>query len=193
MLVSLLFAPLRSRSALALGILTLLSTACGGAQTAAETQVAPSAHAGNAEPSKVERAIADVFPKSRSQVKGSLVFKETPEGLAIVGKLKGVDSGSHALTLHASGDCTAHDAKSVGPVWNPGDRQPASGFLGNVVGDDKTLTASVNLVVPGLALEGDSSVLGHAVVLHAWPLDPAADLSPVPFLGCGAIEERAML
>jgi superoxide dismutase, Cu-Zn family len=140
-----------------------------------------------------ERGIVDLHPKTRSQVKGSLSLRDSPDGLSIKGKLKGVEAGSHGFTLHESGDCTAHDAKTVGPIWNPTAADPPLGILGNVVGSDETGEAVVDLVVPGLTVSGEHSVLGHAVVLHAWPLDPAADLSKVPFLACGVIEARAAL
>jgi superoxide dismutase, Cu-Zn family len=168
--------------------ISLCLSGCGGAaQPPAAAEAAPTETAG------VERGIVDLHPKTRSQVKGSLALRDSPEGLSIKGKLKGVESGSHGFTLHESGDCTAHDAKTVGVVWNPTAADPPLGILGNVVGNDETGEAEVDLVVPGLTVSGEHSVLGHAVVLHAWPLDPAADLAKVPFLACGVIEARAAL
>jgi len=176
---------------LALGSLVSISLCLVGC--AGSSSSAPAAESAPSETAEVEKGVVDLFPKTRSQVKGSLVLRDSPEGLSIKGKLKGVDAGSHGFSLHATNDCTAHDAKTVGPVWNPTEAEKPVGLLGNVVGSDDTQQAEVDIVVPGLTLEGDHSVLGHAVVLHAWPLDPGADLDKVPFLACGVIEARRSL
>jgi Cu/Zn superoxide dismutase len=173
--------------AISLGTTGLI--ACGGATASAP----PAETAAVEEAAPIERAIADLYPKTRSQVKGSLVVRDSPEGLSIKGKVKGLDSGSFAVTLHESGDCTAHDAKTVGPVWNPTKADPPVGFIGNATGHDETHEADLDLVVPGITLSGDAGAVGHALVVHAWPMDPAADLSKVPFLACGVIEARDAL
>src|SRR6187549_1000977 len=157
--------------------------ASGLSACASSTASAPAAEAPAEQTAIVaERGIADLFPKTRSHVKGTLVFRDSPDGLSIKGKLKALESGSYAITLHESGDCSAHDAKTVGPVWNPTAATPPLGFLGNATGSDDAREGTVELVVPGLTLNGETSVLGHALVVHAWPMDPAADLSKVPFL-----------
>jgi Cu-Zn family superoxide dismutase len=175
---------------IALCALPLASSGLAGC--ASSTASAPPAEAA-AEPSAIvaERGIADLFPKTRSHVKGTLVFRDSPDGLSIKGKLKDLESGSYAITLHESGDCSAHDAKTVGAVWNPTASQPPLGFLGNATGSDEAREGTVELVAPGLTLNGETSVLGHALVVHAWPMDPAADLGKVPFLACGVIEAGA--
>lgn len=174
---------------LLVSIAAISLAACGG--SGASTKPAESAEAEADAPA--ERAVADMYPKTRSTVKGTLVVRDSPEGLSIKGKLKGLDSGSFAITLHESGDCSSHDAKTVGPVWNPTAADPPVGFLGNTTGSDDSHEAEVELTVAGLALNGDASVVGHALVVHAWPMDPGADLAKVPFLACGVIEERDSL
>jgi len=173
---------------LTISLSSIGAIACGGA-----TASAPPAETAAADEGAPERGIADLYPKTRSQVKGSLVVRDTPEGLSIKGKVKGLESGSFAVTLHESGDCSAHDAKTVGAVWNPTQADPPLGFLGNATGSDETKEGEIDLVVPGVTLSGDAGALGHALVVHAWPMDPAADLSKVPFLACGVIEVRDAL
>src|SRR5687768_13430540 len=128
--------------------ISLCLSACGGAATPppAAAESAP------ADAEAAERGVVDLHPKTRSQVKGSLAVRDSPEGLSIKGKLKGVEAGSHGFTLHESGDCTAHDAKTVGPVWNPTAAEPPLGILGNIVGSDETGEAIVDLVIPGLTV-----------------------------------------
>src|SRR5688572_13370263 len=117
---------------LLVSIAAISLAACGG--SGASTKPAESAEAEADAPA--ERAVADMYPKTRSTVKGTLVVRDSPEGLSIKGKLKGLDSGSFAITLHESGDCSSHDAKTVGPVWNPTAADPPVGFLGNTTGSD---------------------------------------------------------
>jgi len=179
----------RFPSALTLSVIGVALAACGGAGASPP----PAESADSAQAAPAERAIADLYPKTRSQVKGSLVVRDTPDGLSIKGKLKGLDGGSFAITLHEGRDCSAHDAKTVGAVFNPTAADPPLGFLGNATGSDETHEADVDLLVAGLALNGSAAVLDHALVVHAWPMDPAADLGKVPFLACGVIEARDTL
>jgi hypothetical protein len=46
----------------------------------------------------------------------------------------------------------------------------------------------VDLLVPHLKLNGSDSIVDLAVVVHAWPFDPEADVEKVPYLSCGVIE-----
>jgi Cu/Zn superoxide dismutase len=171
----------------ALCTLALASAALTGCASSA-TAAPPAESAADEQAVVAERGIADLFPKTQSHVKGTLVFRDSPDGLTIKGKLKDLESGSYAITLHEGGDCTAYDAKSVGSVLNPKASDPPAGFVGNAAGDDDKREATVDLVAPGLTLNGDTSVLGHAIVVHAWPTDLSADLTKVPFLACGVVE-----
>lgn len=164
--------------------LLLLANACGGAPAPAETP------ATTPEPTEVERAIAEMYPTQRSEVGGTIVLRMTEQGgLLLKGNLTGLPAGSHALAIHEKGDCTAHDAKSVGGLFNPGGAEQPLGMLGDI----KTVEAGktdVELVVEGLQLTGPNSVLERALVVHAWPYDPAVDLATVPCLSCGVIRPR---
>lgn len=165
-------------------VLLLVATACGGATPSTETPAA------QAPPAEVERAIAEMYPTQRSEVGGTIVLRRTEKGgLLLKGNLSGLPAGSHALAIHEKGDCTAHDGKSVGGLFNPAGGETPLGMLGDV----KTVEAGkteVELTVEGLELTGSNSVLERSLVVHAWPYDPAVDLETVPYLSCGVIRPR---
>ncbi len=140
------------------------------------------------ESSEWNRGIVDLYPKMNSDVRGTLVIKENPQGLQITGHLEALESSSYAISMHVQGDCSAHDAKSVGKVFNPTQSEPPAGLLGDAVGDENSKKSEVELIAPNLHINGDDSVLGRAIVVHAWPTDPQVDWQRVPFFACGVIE-----
>lgn len=168
-----------------LGSFWLFMVSCAG-ESAPPAENAQSVDA--AENPEWDRGIADLFPKSNSDVRGTLVLRETPGGLQIKGRIEALEKGSFALSMHVDGDCSSHDAKSVGDVFNPTEADPPAGLLGDARGNNETQEAQVELLAPDLELNGPNTVLGHSVVVHAWPTDPAVDWDRVPFLACGVIE-----
>jgi Cu/Zn superoxide dismutase len=159
---------------------------CAGGQKAT-----PEAEAAEAppKPQSYERGVARMYPRSSSEVKGGLVFRDTPEGLQVTGDLENLEAGSsYAVYLHSKPDCSALDAKSVGPIYNPGDGSPPAGLLGQAHGTADGEGKEVDLLVPHLKLNGSDSIVDLAVVVHAWPFDPEAEVEKVPYLSCGVIE-----
>lgn len=114
--------------------------------------------------------------KSGSTVGGQAVFLKTGPEISMQIDVTNAPPGTHAVHLHVNGDCSADDAQSAGPHWNPGNEQhghldhgPAHmGDIGNIeVGDDGhgtlTFTTKDWSAASGLA----NDVVGHAVVVHA--------------------------
>lgn len=159
---------------------------CGGTQTEPAEAEGP-----QEQQEKFEKGTAHLYSKSGSKVKGALAFRDSSEGLHVTGDLEGLDEGSSfAVSLHTSPDCSAHDGKSVGPIFNPSNASPPVGLVGEVRGLPGDEGKEADFVVPYLRLNGSKSVLGLAVVVHAWPYDPAVALEKVPFLACGVVEGR---
>lgn len=170
--------------ALLLGIGLPSTSGCGGSAPPAEQPATEPAA------SDADRAIAEMYPTQRSEVSGTIVLRMTDTGgLLLKGNLNGLPAGSHAIAIHDKGDCTAHDAKSVGALFNPAGAEAPIGMLGDVKTVEPGKT-ELDLVVEGLELTGPSSVLERSLVVHAWPYDPAVDLATVPYLACGVIRPR---
>src|SRR5690349_19247457 len=90
---------------------------------------------------------------------GSLVLSDVPEGIMIMGSLKGLPAGVHGIHLHATGSCTPFAAAQG--HWNPTNKEhgkdnpkgPHMGDTPNVtVGADGSV--SVMVTSPGGTLKG---------------------------------------
>jgi Cu-Zn family superoxide dismutase len=166
------------------------ASGCGGsatppAETAAGSESAPQGE----DDSDADRSLAEMYPTQRSEVSGTIVLRKADGGVLLKGRLNGLPAGTHALAVHEKGDCSAHDAKSVGGIFNPAGADPALGRLGDLTTKEPGKT-EVEITVPGLEMSGPNSVVGKALVVHAWPYDPAAELEKVPYLACGVIRPR---
>jgi len=152
--------------------LALLATGCAASRpvvvTTGRTEAAP--------------AYADVHD-TEGRLLGRLTLSPTSGGTRVQGTLQGLPPGSHALHLHAVGQC-APPFTSAGPHFNPeglphGLATPQGGHAGDlpniVVGQDGRAVVDVT----GRAvLTGTNALLdadGAAVVVHAAPDDGTSD------------------
>ena len=127
-------------------------------------------------------AYADVHDAS-GQLLGRLTLTPSESGVRVQGTLTGLPPGTHALHIHAVGQCVA-PFTSAGPHFNPenvahGLASPGGGHAGDlpnvIVGRDGRALVDVS----GRArLDGPRSMLdadGAAVVVHAAPDDGMTD------------------
>ena len=162
---------------------TLLLAACASA---------PKSRAPAPEVSTLARAEVVMTPASASLVSGSLVVTAVEGGVRITGELGSLQrAGTHAIHIHEKGDCSAVDATSAGPHFNP-DAQPHGrvgagphhgGDMDNIVADARGV-ARVNVQARGVTLGGGgrTDILGRAVIVHAM----ADDYSTQPAGNAGA-------
>jgi Cu-Zn family superoxide dismutase len=125
-------------------------------------------------------------PRSGSTVSGTLTLHAVTAGVEITGEVRGLAPGStHGFHVHEKGDCSALDASSAGPHFNPTGAQHGQAGAGpHHVGDmpnivaDKQGVARVDVVLQGAALDsGDTSLRGRALVVHQDPDDYATQPS----------------
>lgn len=174
---------------------TLILSAClvaGCASSKSTTMPTP--------PPGAKTATATLEKKSGSQVEGTAQFVEENGQVTMTMKLKNLTAGPHAVHLHEKGDCSAADASSAGPHWNPGGEAHGMwghpphhmGDIGNVdIAQDGTGT--VTLTTDKWSIGGDPStnIIGHSVVVHA----NADDFSSQPAgnaggrVACGVITQ----
>src|SRR5512135_465913 len=134
--------------------------------------------AGCASASNGPRAMATVEPRSGSTVNGTVSFTQLPAGVVVKIDLAGLTPGQHGFHIHEKGDCSAADAMSAGPHFNPTAQphgapdaaQHHMGDFGNIVANDKGEVHQKS-VVSWISLQGDNSIAGHAVVVHKDPDD----------------------
>lgn len=137
-------------------------------QQAAEAQGADDTNA-------VVSAVARMKPTQGNKVSGVVYFEPTSDGVLVRATLMGLTPGSlHGFHIHEKGDCSAPDATSAGghyaPEGHPHGLPPSAprhaGDMGNVVADEEG-SVKVERTFDSFALEGDTSVVGLAVIVHA--------------------------
>ena len=144
-------------------------------------------------------AQAIIEPRSGSKVTGRATFTDLAAGGTKVEVwVENATPGTHGIHLHEKGDCSAPDASSAGPHFNPAgnphagpsDAKHHNGDWGNIIvgADGKghlEETTDMLTVKPG-----PNSVVGKAVVFH----EKADDLKTQPSgdaggrFGCGVVK-----
>lgn len=111
---------------------------------------------------------------------GTLTVSDAQGGIMVMGSLKGLPAGVHAIHLHTVGSCSPNFA-AAGGHWNPTNMQhgkdaPGGPHLGDTPNITVAADGSFNGMVtsPGGTLRGTNALLdadGAAVVIHALPDD----------------------
>lgn len=124
-------------------------------------------------------ATATLAPISGSTASGTVTFIERPGGAVEVAvRLTGVPPGIHGFHVHDKGDC-GDNGNAAGGHFNPTGAQhgaPSSashhaGDFGNVEADASGSVRESRTLHGITIASGSTSVVGHAVILHANPDD----------------------
>jgi len=148
-------------------------------------------------------AMVEISSASGSTMTGEATFIQNEDGAVTLElSVSGATPGSHALHLHANGDCSAPDATSAGGHWNPSEVDHGkrgetemfhAGDIDNLeVGEDGT--GQLKMIVEGWSVGGpdSSNVIGKAVIIHAAADDFVSQPSGAagPRQGCGVVVEK---
>jgi Cu-Zn family superoxide dismutase len=136
-----------------------------------------SARAASKGPKPVKVTVHFIDASGKEKPAGTITISETPEGLVLAPRLKGLPPGEHGFHLHEKGSCAPGDKDgqpaagiAAGGHFDPdatkAHKGPGGGGhkgdLPKLVVDEKG-TASGKLNVPGLKLE---DVAGKALMIH---------------------------
>jgi len=137
---------------------------------------------------------------SGSNVRGLVNFIRQSDGrVRVYASVSGLTAGKHGFHIHEKGDCSAPDASSAGGHFNPTgmphagphDAQRHVGDFGNLEADASGV-AHYSAVFSNLPVDGDSSIIGRAVIVHEKPDDMKTQ--PTGNAGgrvaCGVIEKK---
>ena len=114
---------------------------------------------------------------SDSNVKGEVTFTEEDGEVKMKAIFTGLSQGDHAIHLHETADCSAHDGKSAGGHWNPTDQPHGKwgdekgyhkGDIGNFVADEDG-NATVDFETDEWCMGCDDeskNIIGKAVIVH---------------------------
>ncbi|KAG5897048.1 hypothetical protein JTB14_025864 [Gonioctena quinquepunctata] len=113
------------------------------------------------------------------EVKGTIVFNQADgkSPVEVTGEITGLGKGLHGFHIHEFGDNT-NGCISAGPHFNPLNKDHGGpthdvrhiGDLGNVEAGDNGV-AKVNIKDKLISLEGQYSIIGRTLVVHADPDD----------------------
>jgi superoxide dismutase, Cu-Zn family len=148
-----------------------------------------------------ELARAPIESRSGSQLEGEAEFTQQGEWVEMVLTVRNAPPGLLAVHLHEIGDCSAADAGSAGPHWNPTDERHGQlgvtgeahlGDIGNLeVGQDGTGEIRFRTRAWSIGREADRDIVGRSVVVHAEADDfvsqPSGDAGDR--IGCGVIAQ----
>jgi len=130
-------------------------------------------------PPKTFHAKASLAPVKGSKVSAATVSFAQEEGkdtqVSAEGGLSGLAKGTYRLVVHQSADCGPNATKAGAAMKDVAD-------VAVTVGADKK--GSVDASDVKLALDGDASIVGHTLVLHA-----DAKGKPGKALACGPIQK----
>lgn len=120
-------------------------------------------------------ATAVLLPTRGHEVRGTVQFQRRGELVLVTGTITGLTPGPHGMHIHEKGNCTAPDASSAGPHFNPHggphgslvDQGRHAGDLGNIVADAAGV-AEFSIEATGITLSADHhGVVGRSVIVHA--------------------------
>jgi Cu-Zn family superoxide dismutase len=176
--------------------ITLVGVGCTTYEGKPETN---EAEAGPAPEPTAMVAVAELQPTSGSETHGTVTFRAVEGGVRVEAELSKVSQGAHGFHVHETGDCSAPDGTSAGghfapqgsPHGAPDDPQEQRhvGDLGNIEANGAG-NAVYDRVDELLSLDGEQSIVGKAVIVHANPDD--LESQPTGAAGarvaCGVIE-----
>jgi Cu-Zn family superoxide dismutase len=180
-----------------ISILMLLSLALGSCQQQPETQNQPdTTGVASKNHATITKAISVLHPTEGNNVRGIVTFTKMEGGVMVVADVEGLTPGNHGFHIHEFGDCSAPDATSAGdhyapegnPHGAPNDEKRHLGDLGNITAGANG-AAHLEWLDKRLDFEGENSILGRALVVHA----NADDLTSQPSgnaggrVACGVI------
>ena len=135
--------------------------------------------------SKLPMAMAALQPTSGSTAQGTVHFQQLKDGsVEVVADFTGVPAGVHGFHVHELGNC-GDNGNAAGGHFNPTSMPHAAPeAASHPAGDFGNVTASANgeihtrFVTRSITVtEGERSVIGKAVILHANPDDLATQPS----------------
>ena len=190
----------------ALALAAALLAGCGpDPEPAAPPESTFSSDAGpESTPLGVDVASAVLAELDGSGVSGTVTFREVEDALRVRVRLEGLAPGEHGFHVHEGASCAPDSAGTPGgaagghlnPLVSP-HGAPSAARTGRHAGDLGNVTAGPDGVAAGvvtdsvLALSGPTSVVGHAVVVHAGrdDLESQPDGAAGGRVACGVVRE----
>lgn len=124
---------------------------------------------------EVSKAVAVLHSTKGNKVAGTVTFTKEGKGVRVVAHVTGLQANSeHGFHVHEFGDVSSEDGTATGGHFNPDGHQHGgpeaeekhAGDLGNLKANGQGV-AHLDLVAEHLALDGENSVIGRGLIVHA--------------------------
>lgn len=139
------------------------------------------------------KAVAVVNPIGESEVRGTVKFETSEDGVSVTAVLSGLEEGNHGFHIHQYGDCTAPDGTSAGGHFNPGGNEHNSpeainrhmGDMGNIIANPNG-EASLYYIDGAITID---QIIGRGIIVHAGEDDLSSQPSGAAGsrIACGVI------
>lgn len=121
----------------------------------------------------ITKAICVVTPTEGHDVKGTVTFTQTNDGVRVVADIEGLTEGEHGFHIHEWGDISSSDGTAAGGHFNPEGKDHAgphdaerhAGDLGNLTADEDG-KAHYNEVDDLITFSGKNNILGRSIIIH---------------------------
>ena len=155
----------RTTKLIAIGIALLASLGACKRDYTTDREGGPKEEVGSLAPAALATAL--LRPTKGSDARGTVNFASTADGVRVTIDMTGLEPGEHEILVHENGDCTAADTESAKPVAGT-----------NSVEADSSGRAHSEFVDTRLALEGQTSIVGRAVIVQDQDDDNAEATEP---------------
>src|SRR6185503_14215285 len=103
-----------------------------------------------------------------------------PNGVQFRGSISGLGASKYGFGVHEGTAC-GPNGSTVGGYYEAGNRVAPLGHLEDLH-IEKTSGTNVDRVEAHLKLSGPYSIIGHTLVIEAWPTDPNTEPTHVPMV-----------
>jgi len=125
-----------------------------------------------------------------SAATGKVIVVDNGKGVTLTLDAANLVQGSYRLAFHANPNCSSPNGESAGPVWGPPNSASAPGELIPIAYAGIAGNISFSARIPGVHVDGQPTLRGRSVVLHAGPyVDSPLPNMPNNYIGCGVFEK----
>ncbi|XP_072398743.1 superoxide dismutase [Cu-Zn]-like isoform X1 [Diabrotica undecimpunctata] len=113
-------------------------------------------------------------PTGKSGVSGNVRFLQLPNGINVVGEIRGLPPGKHGFHIHQEGNISP-SCLAAGGHFNPKKKLHGGpddsvdhrhiGDLGNIEADENGI-AFFNFIDSIISFKGETNIIGRSVVVH---------------------------
>ena len=125
-----------------------------------------------------------------SAATGKVIVVDNGKGVTLTLDAANLVQGSYRLAFHANPNCNSPNGESAGPVWGPPNSASTPGELIPIAYAGIAGNISFSARIPGVHVDGQPTLRGRSVVLHAGPyVDSPLPNMPNNYIGCGVFEK----